>query len=113
MSDAAQDICGLYKQLTALYGEPSYTRIDLPAGQKAKEALKNFDVKALINGKLIAGEYIKGARTTDGIKIYLENSWLLARASGTEAIVKFYAETFGGQKHLDELVEDGRKLFGL
>jgi phosphoglucomutase len=113
MSAAAQDICGLYKQLTALYGDPSYTRIDLTADEKAKENLKNFDVKNLVNSGKIAGENIKGVRTTDGVKIYLENSWLLARASGTEAIVKFYAETFGGQKHLDEIIEDGRKLFGL
>jgi len=43
----------------------------------------------------------------------LEGSWFLVRPSGTEAIVKFYAETFKGEEHLHKILEEGRKVFGL
>ena len=60
----------------------------------------------------LAGERVLKIRATDGIKIYLENSWVLARKSGTEPIIKLYAETFKGVEHLKEIIAESSKLFG-
>ncbi|MDR1684354.1 MAG: phosphoglucomutase, alpha-D-glucose phosphate-specific [Elusimicrobiota bacterium] len=113
MSAAGQDIAGLYKQLTALHGEPVYTRLDMPTTDALKSEFKKMNAASFASTKEIAGERVTKVRDTDGIKIYLEDSWLLARPSGTEAIVKLYAETFRGREHLDELIAQGRKVFRL
>lgn len=110
MSSTAQDIAGLYKQLTALYGNPVYTRIDMPVSEEVKANLKKIDLSAL---KEVAGEKVLKIRDTDGVKVYLEDSWFLVRPSGTEAIVKFYCETFKGETHLNRIIEEGRKVFGI
>jgi len=113
MSITGQDIAGLYKQLTEVYGESSYTRIDLPITDAVKAELKTKNAESFANLKEIAGEKVLKIRGTDGIKIYLEDSWFLVRPSGTEPIVKFYAETFRGKKHLDKIIAEGRKIFGI
>ncbi len=113
MSSTGQDIAGLYKQLTALYGEPVYTRIDMPVSEEVKAELKNINTEALANLKEVAGEKVLKVRDSDGVKVYLEESWFLVRPSGTEAIVKFYCETFKGEKHLNRIIEEGRKVFGI
>ena len=113
MSVSGQDLAGLYKQLTALHGEPTYTRIDMPITDDVKAGLKKMNASSFAALKEVAGEKVIKVRDTDGIKIYLEDSWFLVRPSGTEPIVKFYAETFRGKKHLDKIIEEGRQAFGL
>lgn len=113
MSATGQDIAGLYKQLTALYGEPVYTRIDMPVSQEVKDSLKKITKESLSSLKEVAGEKVLKIRDSDGIKVYLQDSWFLARPSGTEAIVKFYCETFKGEAHLKKVIEEGRKVFGI
>ena len=103
------DIAALYKQLTAKYGTPCYTRVDTPTDEQTKarvKAMKAADIKATH----VAGEKVTGVRDTDGIKVYLERSWFLVRPSGTENILKIYAETFGEEAHLQELIAAAQKL---
>ncbi|MEI2764097.1 MAG: hypothetical protein V9F82_00150 [Dermatophilaceae bacterium] len=45
-----------------------------------------------------------------GLKVATENGWFAARPSGTEDVYKIYAESFRGQQHLDDLVDEARKL---
>ena len=68
------------------------------------------DLKALTT---VAGEKVLGVRDTDGIKVYLQSSWFLVRPSGTENILKFYAETFISPEHLQQIIEEGRKYLGV
>ena len=112
MSATGQDIAGLYKQLTSIYGEPSYTRIDNTVTEESKARFSQFSAESFKNLQTIAGERVLKIRATDGIKIYLENSWVLARMSGTEPIIKLYAETFKGAEHLQELIKESSKIFG-
>ena len=107
------DIATLYKQLTQQYGTPFYTRVDLPTDEAAKTRVQSFKKEDLKDLHNVAGEKVLRVRDTDGIKVYLENSWFLVRASGTENILKFYAETFVSEKHLHEIIEAGRKYFGV
>ena len=113
MCATGQDIAGLYEVLTTLYGKSHYTRVDSPAQPEIKEKFKNLKAENFAELKTFAGQEILRVRDTDGIKIYLKDSWLLARASGTENIIKLYAETFKSQEYLDTLILAGKKLFNL
>ena len=113
MCATGQDIAGLYEQLTALYGKSYYTRVDTPALPEIKQNFKHLKAENFAELRTFAGSELLRVRDTDGIKLYLKDSWLLARASGTENIIKLYAETFRGQEYLDALIAAGKTLFGL
>jgi phosphoglucomutase len=108
MARTGKDLGVIYKELTNTYGEPSYRRIDIPADDKVRAAIKNFS-----GATKLAGENITDIRTTDGVKIYAADAWILARPSGTEPIVKLYAESFKGPEHLKKVLIEGGRLFGL
>ena len=40
----------------------------------------------------MAGMPVVGVNCADGCKLYLENGWVMFRASGTEPIIRVYAE---------------------
>ena len=107
------DIAALYKELTEKYGLPYYTRVDVPTEEEAKKRVQSFKKEDLKDLTEVAGEKVKAVRDTDGIKVYLENSWFLVRPSGTENILKFYAETFVSEEHLQKIIGEGRKYFGV
>ncbi|MDR0734536.1 MAG: alpha-D-glucose phosphate-specific phosphoglucomutase [Elusimicrobiota bacterium] len=113
MSATGQDIAGLYEQICELHGAPAYARIDMPITEQMKSELKKLTAARFASLKEVAGERVLKVRDTDGIKIYLEDSWLLARPSGTEAIVKFYCESFRGPRQLDKIIAEGGKIFGI
>jgi phosphomannomutase len=63
--------------------------------------LKNisFERQALVLNRLkksppahVAGHKVIGVQTLDGVKLKLEKGWLLVRASGTEPLLRLYAE---------------------
>jgi phosphoglucomutase len=57
----------------------------------------------------IAGRRIENINRTDGVKFLFGNdTWMLMRPSGTEPLVRIYAES-EGKKDLEELLEQGRK----
>jgi phosphomannomutase len=47
--------------------------------------------------------------TKDGFKFFVENGWLLIRASGTEPLIRFYAEADSLNK-VNDLLDEGMKL---
>ena len=104
------DIADQYKELTRLYGTPCYTRIDVPTDDAAKQKIKALKKEDFSSLYTVAGERVTGVRDTDGIKVYLQSSWFLVRPSGTENILKFYAESFLGEKHLARIIEEGQKI---
>jgi phosphomannomutase len=81
-------------EMEAKYGASKFLREDYPmrsaVTDKAKWAehlIKHLPAK-------IGGTPVKDTRTTDGLKIFLEdNSWLLLRPSGTEPLMRTYAES--------------------
>jgi phosphoglucomutase len=57
----------------------------------------------------IAGRPIENINRTDGVKfLFANNAWMLMRPSGTEPLVRIYAES-EDKKDLEELIEQGRK----
>jgi phosphoglucomutase len=106
-----------FRDLTAEFGSPYYTRIDAPAtpGQKAKlQKLSPEDVKE----SELAGEPILGKLTRapgnkaplGGLKVVTASGWFAARPSGTENVYKIYAESFRDQPHLDALVNEAQRI---
>ena len=106
-----------YRELTAKYGTPYYTRIDAPATPAEKTALKNLSPEA-VTTKEMAGEPITAKLTRapgnnapiGGLKVTTASGWFAARPSGTENIYKIYAESFRDEKHLQAIVTEAQTI---
>jgi phosphomannomutase/phosphoglucomutase len=57
--------------------------------EKEKQRILGVYKKGL---KSIAGYPVRKVETTDGYKLLLDHGWILVRASGTEPLIRFYAE---------------------
>jgi phosphoglucomutase len=108
-----------YRELTAEFGDPAYTRLDAPATPEQKAAFKKLTPDSVKEARL-AGEPITAKLTQapgngasiGGLKVVSENGWFAARPSGTENIYKIYAESFKGQAHLDAIVAEAQRIVG-
>ena len=60
--------------------------------------------------KEFSGRKVVRVDETDGVKLLLEGgAWFLVRLSGTEPVMRFYAES-GEERDLEKLIADGKKL---
>ena len=106
-----------YRTLTERFGEPCYKRVDTPCSPEEKAAFKNLTAES-VTEKQLAGDPITAVLVNapgngaaiGGIKVTTENGWFAARPSGTESLYKVYAESFKGEQHLDELIENATAL---
>ena len=61
----------------------------------------------------IAGSGVRSILTVDGFKYVLEDgSWLLIRFSGTEPVIRIYAETDSPER-LRQILDEGKRIAGL
>ena len=103
--------------LTAELGTTAYRRVDAPASAAQKAALAALSADAVTATEL-AGDPVTAVLTRapgndapiGGLKVVTERGWFAARPSGTEDVYKIYAESFGGEAHLDRLIEEARAL---
>ncbi len=108
-----KDPSQLYQQLEDRFGKSYYTRVDAPANNEQKLAIKSLDAKAVTLATL-AGEPVDSVMTTapgnneaiGGVKVTARNSWFALRPSGTEAIYKIYAESFISEEHLQQVLRE-------
>jgi len=106
-----------YRELTAEFGSPFYTRIDAPATPEQKAKLQKLSPDAVKESDL-AGEPITAKLTKapgnnapiGGLKVVAESGWFAARPSGTENIYKIYAESFKSQAHLNAILSEAQKI---
>ena len=83
----------LVADLQRQYGPHHYARKDLPL---ARPVAKKDMVRRLTEGapESIGGVRVREVRSNDGIKYLLtDDSWLLIRPSGTEPVLRVYAES--------------------
>jgi len=109
----------IYKEiLIPLYEEPYYKRADGPVTEQQKKILLAINPVS-IEGKSIAGLPIISVMTTapgnnapiNGVKILLKDgSWFAVRPSGTEAKMKVYIESFGGEELWERIYTDAVEL---
>jgi phosphoglucomutase len=106
-----------YRDLTAEFGAPIYTRIDVPATADQKSKLRKLSPSAVTQDNL-AGEPIVAKLTRapgnnapiDGLKVVSASGWFAARPSGTESVYKIYAESFQNEAHLGTIVDQARHI---
>ena len=106
-----------YKELTAKFGTPYYTRIDAPATPEQKNSLKKLSPEAVTATEL-AGEAITAKLTRapgnnapiGGLKVVSVSGWFAARPSGTENIYKLYAESLKSAEHLTAIVSQAQEI---
>jgi len=106
-----------YRELTAEFGTPYYTRIDAAATPAQKARLAKLSPDAVSDSEL-AGERIISKLTSapgndapiGGLKVVAENGWFAARPSGTENIYKIYAESFRSDAHLSAIVSEAQQM---
>lgn len=92
MAEAHKPLHVLVDELLEAYGPAQYARTDMKLSRPvAKEQLTLKLVDSAPDS--IAGVAVEEVRTSDGIKYYLtDGSWLLIRPSGTEPVLRVYAE---------------------
>jgi phosphoglucomutase len=106
-----------YRELTAEFGSPYYTRIDAPASPEQKSKLQKLTPEAVKESDL-AGEPITAKLTRApgnnapicGLKVAAGSGWFAARPSGTENIYKIYAESFKSREHLHAIVREAQVM---
>jgi phosphoglucomutase len=106
-----------YRELTAEFGTPYYTRIDAPATSEQKARLQKLSPDAVKESDL-AGEPITAKLTRapgnnapiGGLKVVAGSGWFAARPSGTEDIYKVYGESFKSQAHLNAIVNEAQEM---
>jgi len=106
-----------YADLEERFGSPIYERREMPATLEQKQALKELSPD-MVQEDQLAGERIVNKLTRapgddapiGGLKVVTENGWFAARPSGTESVYKIYAESFRGEDHLEQLLEEAQQI---
>jgi alpha-D-glucose phosphate-specific phosphoglucomutase len=109
MADACVPLVDIVADLQAQYGPTAYRRTDFhlrnPVPKKEMVARLSQGAPAQM-----AGEAVREVKTFDGIKYVLaDDSWLLIRPSGTEPVLRVYAEA-PTDAMVDALLAEGHKL---
>ncbi len=120
-----EDPAQIYAGLTRELGSPVYARIDSPATLEQKKRVVQLsgaspESKSLSNSELGGDPVIKvmtsasgNSAAIGGVKLETAQGWVAIRPSGTEDILKIYAESFRDQAHLDRLLSDAKKIVGV
>lgn len=106
-----------YNQLVQRHGEPFYARTDMPATAEQKTKLLALDA-ASVSRETFAGEQITDVLTSapgnnaalGGLVVRTANAWAAIRPSGTEAVMKVYAESFISEEHLTLVQQEAQQL---
>ena len=95
MAARRKSLATLVQELMDEFGQHEFKRIDLHVNEKNKAAI----IKKYQRGvKDIGGYAVIGRKDTDGFKFFVEGGWVLIRASGTEPLIRFYAEAESAAK---------------
>ena len=95
-------------RLLSEHGEIHQDKISIDCPDDEKERVLD-DLESVLPED-VAGVGVERVNSTDGFKILLaDGSWLLVRPSGTEPVLRVYAEA-GSEERVRELLEEGREL---
>lgn len=108
-----QKLSKILTDIEKRFGKSYYERVDVHmVDNKYLKMDKTLFTQNIVKRvpKNLIGVPVKELKTFDGIKIFLEDdSWFLLRPSGTEPVLRIYAEADSRLK-VRELIDTGRKL---
>ncbi len=91
MAERGKTLGEMIEELNREFGPHFYDRVDLHV-EKAKARRAVTRAKRL-RGRTVAGLRVTRVETLDGTKLFFgDSAWLLVRASGTENLLRLYAE---------------------
>ncbi len=95
MAVRQKPLSALVRELMTEFGPHEFNRIDLHVTAREKSAIMNRYRRGV---REIGGYAVTGRQDTDGFKFFVEGGWVLVRASGTEPLIRFYAEAESREK---------------
>ncbi len=95
MARRGKKLSELVNELMDEFGWHYFNRIDAHLTEKEKQRILNVYKKGV---KELAGYKVIRVETTDGSKLFVDDGWVLVRASGTEPLIRFYAEADSPEK---------------
>jgi phosphoglucomutase len=99
----------LTEQLTELYGRVGRLESGRIGVRLTPQIMESLSEKLKQDPSEIGGRHVERTNRMDGVKfIFADGSWLLMRPSGTEPVVRIYAESESA-KDLEVLLEQGHK----
>ena len=106
-----------YRELEGRYGSFYYKRVDAPADRAKKAAVGAVDPGAL-SVREVGGDKVErilsaapgNGAPIGGLKVETEAGWFAVRPSGTEEIVKIYAESQKSPEHLEHLIDSASRF---
>jgi len=108
-----------FGHLSAMLGRTYYRRIDTKATPQEKRALKEATVDSVMVPELAGSPVVaklvqapEHGAPLGGLKVLTASGWFAARPSGTENLVKIYAESFQSEAHLRGIIKDARLVVG-
>ncbi|MDZ4168900.1 MAG: phosphoglucosamine mutase [Coriobacteriia bacterium] len=108
MAQRGTGLSGLVEDLFALTGPMEYRRIDLKLDPDVMDAF--VASMPTLAPEELAGLVVREVIRVDGVKFLLpDDAWLLMRTSGTEPLVRIYAEASSAGV-VDDLLAAGRAL---
>lgn len=111
MVKRGKPISAILQEIRELVGDFHYDRLDLRYPDDQREAITQRVAEA--RPQQLAGSPVREINAIDGYKFLAEDgSWLLIRFSGTEPLLRIYAETTSAEK-VQQILSLGRQLAGL
>lgn len=105
-------LSALVDDMKARFGESHFRRVDFPLAKPLEKEAWSQNIRTHIN-QAIGSMAIKEVRPIDGLKIVMsDDSWVLMRPSGTEPLIRTYAEATS-TKLVDELLREADRLVHL
>jgi phosphomannomutase len=111
MADKGRTLGELVQELSEEYGPHEYDRVDLELELKAAQRVARLVAQGKV--KRVVGLKVTAIEDLDGAKMWFgDSAWLLVRASGTENLLRLYAEAPSREQVkalLDEMVAFAKK----
>jgi phosphomannomutase len=89
MAVRGKSLSALVTELTDEFGPHEFRRVDLHVSEGKKATIMNRFARRVT---ALGGFPVTARKDIDGHKFFVEGGWLLVRASGTEPLIRVYAE---------------------
>ncbi len=107
-----QPLSAIVDDMIRRFGESHFKRVDFTLTKAIEKEAWSQHIRNHMATE-IGGATIKEIRSTDGLKIVMtDDSWVLLRPSGTEPLIRTYAEA-SSQKLVDDLLKEADRLVHL